>query len=335
MKRLVFFLLFASLALSRGALAACAQLSAADIAQMQQNGTGIGQPTLPVTVLFQQGSVSIDPDLPIGSEITSGESMPIVTNTAVAVCPNGGNLFLSYLTATPSALPNVYQTNVPGVGFQLAYIGTGVNLVFPFTQKVAANATGGVTYSYLAPTSRFGIKLIKTGDIGSNVTVVFGPIAQGTAEDGKTILTFDAGTVNIKVLPSCAVNTSTLNIDFGTFGPRDVSTTSGPTQPVNFTMQCTGPTPPVSITAALAGTPDTDDASLLKNTGAQNLAIRLSEPSSGTVLKPNDPNSTLVHAPGGAMQSPFALDATVLRVGSTTPTTGKIQATATITLSIL
>lgn len=289
--------------------------------------------------MFPDTSVSIEPDLPIGGEIASGESVPLASPTTVASCPGGGTLSMSYLTATPSALPNVYQTNVPGVGFQLAYMGsTGTFTPFPFTQNVAQSVeagNNGITFSYITAGSQFGIKLIKTADIASNVNVMFGPVAQGQAQDGKTILTLAGSNLNIKVLPSCAVNTSTLNIEFGMFGPHDASTTSGPTQPVNFTMLCSGPTPPVSITAALSGTPDTDDPSILKNTGAQNLAIRLRDSSSGAVLRPNDPTSTLVQTPGGAMQSPFSLDATVLRVGSATPTTGKIQATATITLSVL
>jgi len=337
MKRPVKYLLFSSIALSRLAFATCSQLSNTEVTTQMEAGYA-AQQILNVNVMFSETSVSIEPDLPVGGEIASGESVPLAGPTTVASCPGGGTLSMSYLTATPSTLPNVYQTNVPGVGFQLAYMGsTGTFTPFPFTQNVVASpgVENGTTFSYITAGSRFGIKLIKTADIASNVNVMFGPVAQGQAQDGKTILTFAGGNLNIKVLPSCAVNTSTLNIEFGMFGPRDVSTTSGPTQPVNFAMLCSGPTPPVSITAALGGTPDTDDPSMLKNTGAQNLAIRLRDSSSGTVLRPNDPTSTLVQTPGGAMQSPFSLDATVLRVGSATPTTGKIQATATITLSVL
>ena len=100
-------------------------------------------------------------------------------------------------------------------------------------------------------------------------------------------------------------------------------------------MRCSGPTPPATITATLAGTPDGDDPRFIRNTGATNLAIRLADRSTSYVLKPNDSNSALIHEPYGAMASSFSLDATVLRVGSRTPTAGQIQATATVTLSIL
>ncbi|WP_449185222.1 fimbrial protein [Trinickia sp. YCB016] len=177
--------------------------------------------------------------------------------------------------------------------------------------------------------------LYKIGDIPSTATVTFGTVGQIVADNGGTVGTVTAGSVTITVLPKCSVNASTLNVDFGTFGPREVSASAGPTRSVNFSALCTGPTQPTSITATLAATPDTNDPSMIQNTGAQNLAIRLREPSSNTTLVPNNSNSTIKHTPSGSqMQSDFALEATVLRVGATAPTVGRINATATITLTI-
>jgi type 1 fimbria pilin len=313
-------------------------LSPTDIDSLRGQGK-VGYEQLQASVLFQNSSVSIDPGLPVGSSIATGLSTALPGSTYFMACTNGGTLAMNLAGATPSSIAGIYNTNVPGVGFKLSNVsGTGAVVDFPIVRPVPAGTEGPeqVVYSSFSAGTLFRIELFKTGDIASNVNVQFGLV--GTAQtdgDGKTILTVNGSGINIKVLPSCTVNTSTLNVDFGTFGPANVSTTAGPTQPVQFTVLCTGPTPPASITASLSGTPDPDDASMLKNTGATNLAIRLKDVSKGTILRPNDPASTLVQTPGEGMRSPFSLEATVLRVGSATPTAGKIQATATLTMTIL
>jgi len=340
MKRLLKLLILASLGIARVACAACLQLSLADLDRLRDDNGKLGYQHIQSNVLFQNSSVSIDPDLPVGSLIATGLSTALPVSTYFMVCQNGGLLAMNLVGATPSSLPGIYNTNVPGVGFRLSNLsGTGAIVEFPIVRPIPPGTAGPdqfVDTSFSAGT-QFRIELFKTGDIASNVDVQFGVV--GTAEtngDGMTVLTVNGSNINIKVLPSCRVDPPNLpDIDFDSFGPADVSTVSGPTRLIQFTMVCTGPTPPASITAALSGTPDADDASMLKNTGATNLAIRLKDVSTGTILRPNNPASTVVRTPGGSMQSPFSLEATVLRVGSATPTAGKIQATATLTMTIL
>ncbi|NML34755.1 fimbrial protein [Paraburkholderia antibiotica] len=336
MKRLAQVLVLMCFAISRLTFASCVQLQQSDITDLISQGYLAAQQTV-VNIPFQETSVTIDPGLPIGSVIATGLQPSYGVYANFANCLNGGTVAFDYLNATPSSVSGVYNTNIPGVGFRVNYLRlSGTNSALPFTSTFAAGEVNQIIYGRFGVGSQFNIELVKTGDIASNVNVIFGTIGGGTANgDGSQVVLITGGSINVKVLPSCSVNTSTLNIDFGTFGPTDVSTTAGPTQPVDFTVLCTGPTPPASITAVLSGTPDTNDSSMLQNTGANNLAIRLREVSSSTILKPNNPGSTLVHTPNGNMQSPFELEATVLRVGSVTPTAGKIQATATITMTIL
>ncbi|WP_371141002.1 fimbrial protein [Burkholderia cepacia] len=343
MKRIVWLLILAGFGISGAASAACLQLTPAQIAEVQSHGY-LGYQNLQLNVVFPEGSVSIDPDLTVGSLIATGYTVPVSIQSAIVACTNTGSMNADYYTPPQqSPLPNYYKTNVEGIGFRLSYVrADGNESQFPFVINVPLAAPpdppDGVVYGYLGAGARFKIELVKTGDIAnSNSSVAFtGPVGTGRANgDGKTVTTVTSGGIVVKIQPSCRVDSSEQNIDFGTFGPADVSATSGPTRPVNFTVRCSGPTPPASITAMLKGTPDSDDHSMLKNTGAANLAIRLKEISTNIVLRPNDSASTITHAPIIGMQSPFALEATVLRVGNVPPTAGKIQATATILMTLL
>ncbi|MGF6969953.1 type 1 fimbria pilin [Paraburkholderia sp. WC7.3g] len=336
MKRLIQFFILVCFAIPHFAFATCTQLKPSQIAELLSQGYMAGHP-LAVNIPFQQSSVSIDPGLPVGTVIATGLSPAYATYANFADCLNGGTVTIGYFNATPSVVSGVYNTNVPGIGFRVTYLrASGTNSPLPFTPSFTAGEPNQVIYGRFGIGSQFKVELVKTGDIASNVDVMFNTLGTGIADgDGSQVVTITGGGINVKVLPSCSVNASTLNIDFGTFGPADVSTTNGPTQPVDFTVLCTGPTPPASITAVLSGTPDTDDSSMLKNTGATHLAIRLRDVPTNTIFRPNDPTSTVVHTPRGAMQSPFELEAKVLRVGTAAPTAGRIQASATITMTIL
>ncbi|MET1531227.1 fimbrial protein [Burkholderia sola] len=293
-------------------------------------------------ISFPAGIVNVDPDLPIGSPLVSGDSPPTPSVIFIACDPPTGAIHFDFVTPPEnSPLGNkIYATNVPGVGFRLNYVrASGSTNVVPYTNNWTENpSTPGTQPISYGNGAKFRIDLIKTGnDIPSFSTVTFGHVARayGDGKPGVAVTNIYSGNVSLRVLPSCRVDSSTLNVDFGQFGPYDVSQTTGPTRPVNFRVLCSGPTPPTSITATLSAPRDPDNPELIQNTGAQHLGIRLRDKTTGSVLKPGDASSTLVQKPGGAMESGFNLEATVLRAGSQPPTTGKIDATSVITLNIL
>ncbi|WP_207004194.1 fimbrial protein [Trinickia mobilis] len=332
----------AGVALSNTAFAACSQLSATQV-QAIQKGMVDNLESRAATQLYEfnvslPATADIDPDLAIGGTIATAESPQIGVRTYIMVCINGGELAWTFTSANRSAtVDGAYETGVPGVGVKVSYVNTGDPSLLEFTTKVNPTGLPGQEYFIgLGARGKIVFQFVKTGPIASEATVTLPSLARATATSPVVTIS-GSGSMKVKVLPKCAVNANTLDIDFGTFGPRDVSTTSGPTRPVNFNLTCSGPTPPASITATLAATPDTTNRKLIKNsdTGAQNLGIQLKETSSGKMLVPNDITSAIVHLPGGAKQDAFALEATVLRTGTAAPTTGKIDATATITLSIL
>ncbi|KVU47458.1 fimbrial protein [Burkholderia ubonensis] len=293
-------------------------------------------------VSFPAGTVDVDPDLPIGSTIVTGESAPTPALIFISCNPPSGTINVDFMSSpTLSSLgKNIYKTDVPGVGFRLSYVrASGSTSVVPYTNNwKESEIKPGTQPVNFGEGAKYRIDLFKTSnDIPSFSTVSFGHLAKtyGDGNTGVSVANIYAGDVSLRVLPSCRVDSSTLNVDFGQFGPYDVSQTTGPTRPVSFQVLCSGPTPPASITATLSAPRDTDDPSLIQNTGAQHLAIRLRDKTTGTILKPGDASSTLVLTPNGAMASDFDLEATVLRVGNQPPSTGKIDATSVITLSIL
>ncbi|ACR30642.1 fimbrial protein [Burkholderia glumae] len=334
MKTFAKLFVLASLALSSPVFAACRQMTDAEIKEEMDRGY-LSFKKITVAIQPEQQVVSIDPRLEIGGVIATAKSTLFSVYHNFASCPGGGIIRFDS-THSPTALPNVYDSGTPGIGYRLTYMRrSGFNSLLPFSSNIPDGPASG-NWARFGIGSYFKLELIRTGQLQTvNQVANLGEIALGTGNgDHVQIISVKTGPMTVKVLPHCSVAADKLNIDFGTFGPDAVSYTDGPTQPIDFTVQCIGPTPPVSITAALSGTPDPENPSLIKNEGAAHLGILVHDRITGTTLKPNDPNSTLVQNPASALQSPFQLAATVLRVGTATPPPGKIQATATITLTI-
>lgn len=332
------------LAASPGAFAECRPMKPEEVdylnSLLPSNPTAIPAIAYSLYTVVFPTMIEVDPDLGIGETIATGNSAAI-QSTYIIKClvPNGTINYDFIAPHNPSPLgQGTYDTGIPGVGFRLSYVrSSGRTSVVPYTNRWTPPPSNANEYIFLGAGAVFRVELIKTGNnIPSRSVVRLDQLASIFGDTRAPVVgNINVSSVELKVLPKCHVDSSTLNIDFGPFGPADVSTTAGPTRQVDFTVNCSGPTPPATITATLAGTPDGDDPRFIRNTGATNLAIRLADRSTSYVLKPNDSNSALIHEPYGAMASSFSLDATVLRVGSRTPTAGQIQATATVTLSIL
>lgn len=347
MKRFIPLLTLAGLACLgwiRPAAAECSQLTDDQLAELIAEGE-VAFKNYQVQLNFAGGVIEIDPDWQNGRLLTTASVSNAGRNGInVAGCFNSVGTINLQFVAPPAAGATIdgityYATNIAGIGFRLAYV-TPAGTFFDLPRSLTFRQDTNPFWARWATGSQFEIQLVKIGDlqVGSGTVAFSAPLQVGTADDGRIVTTINANNVTIRVLPSCTVDSSTIDVDFDTFGPEDFPNgTEGPTRPVAFNVVCSGPTPPQSITATLGAIADTVDPTLIQNSqgSATNLAIRLREPSSNIVLAPNDPNSQLVHAPGGAMQNRFQLDSTVMRVGSAAPTPGTIQATATINLTFM
>lgn len=324
-----------------GAMAACNQVTQADIAEWTVKGlpnVDVITQQISFTVQFP-ATIEVKPDLPVGEVFGSGWSAPLGSSTALINCDwrTGGALRYDFVTAKQeTAFPGVFESGLKGIGIRLSYVRkSGLVSTFPFVSTFKpADEPYQPYFPGIRAELRILIDFVKTGEMDASSTFGAAYIALARADgSGGPVIRIYNGSTRINVLPSCSPSAPTQNVDFGTFGSANVSQTTGPTRPLSFDVTCIGPASPKSITARLTGTPDTENTSLVRNTGAQHLGIRIKDRDSDTVLRPND-NASLITKPGNTKVFSYNLDATVLRTGTQTPTAGLINATAVITMAV-
>ena len=284
---------------------------------------------------FSGTAIDVEANHPINTTIATGATASMA-KIAVLICEGASRTYYFDVPGTPTAGTDVYPTNTPGVGYRMKYVrGSGTTSALPMSNRWVAPPPYGVQYIGPGAGDTFVMELVKTGPMNSVSVVNLGTVVQiSGAGDRATVLSVNADSVILRVLPHCWVTSNHSEpIDFGTFGPREVSATAGPTKPVVIDLTCDGPTAPNTVSATLAATPDPAVPDYIRNVGgADNLAIRLRDSGTQQVLKPQNASSTLVKTTPGFNTS-FALEATVLRVGSAAPTPGMIDAHGIVTLS--
>jgi type 1 fimbria pilin len=331
------------LAVPHIAHAYCRQMTDEEVLQEQQKGYPETAKLLTLNIAFPP-SMTIDPDAPNGVIYAAQAGFSGIAN--YAACVGGGTIDFA-TDGIASTVSPYYATNINNIIFRVRRY-SGAYQSMPFSLTIPpGNPPNQIVWPRWEPTTYFVVELAKIGPltVGINTIVFNNPIATGKtrAESGypsSVVFQVNSPPTQIKVLPKCTVKASAITIDFGTFGPRDVQVDAGPTRPFTVDLTCTGPTPPASITAMLSGTADVIRPEALQNSvsagAAKNLVIRIAETGTNTVLKPNNADSSFTKAPDSDRQSSLSFNATVLRDGGgLAPSAGVIDATATITLTIL
>lgn len=284
---------------------------------------------------FENAVIDVEATLPVGSVIATA-STPPEGKVYMLLCDNNVGTINFALMGSPSAVgQDLYETGVPGVGYRVNYVrSSGASSLIPVSFGWTSDK---VEFAAFGAGNSIQVELVKTGPMESESTVTLGPVARvAGGGDWQTVMTAIAQPVKLRVLPHCQVTSSkALLVDFGPFGPRDVSATEGPDRPVVIDVACDGPTPPNTVSASLMAQPDVDTTDFIKNDGtATGLAIRLRDNTTLEVLKPQDPNSVASKSSPGFNAS-FDMTATVLWVGGAAPTAGSIDAQAVVTLTFL
>ncbi|EHK63211.1 fimbrial protein [Achromobacter arsenitoxydans] len=282
---------------------------------------------------FSGTAIDVEANHPINEPFAIGAT---ASQGAIAILICQGSTRTVHFEVPGAVGTGVYPTGAPGVGFRIKHVrGSGTTSTLPETTRWTRSPEYGPEYPLIGDGATFVVELIKTGPMNSVSVVNLGTVVQVSgAEDRAIVFSVNADSVILRVLPHCWVTSNHSEpIDFGTFGPSEVSATAGPTKPVVIDLTCDGPTAPNTVSATLAATPDPAVPDYIRNVGgADNLAIRLRDSGSQQVLKPQNASSTLVKTTPGFNTS-FALEATVLRVGSAAPTPGMIDAHGIVTLS--
>jgi len=338
MKTICAALAAAALLHAAPAMAECRQLTPQDL-EGWTPGDGAVAIYSERRISFGGGPIEVDPALPVNGVIASG-STPAEGRVYVLYCEHGtGTVKYDLVGAAPPVGPGIYPTGTPGIGYRIKYVrASGSESELPIS--IAWNAEPPFyppAFLAIAPGNSFKVELIKTGDMTSQSVINLGNIARlSGGADGATVLNIISDPITLSVLPHCWVASGkSLLVDFGPFGPRDVSAVAGPTKPIVIDVACDGPTAPNTVSATLSAVPDTTLPDYIRNDGdATNLAIRLRDSGSLEVLKPQDPTSALVKTTPG-FQTTFSLEASVLRVGSANPAPGSIDAQAVVTLTFL
>lgn len=323
-----------------GAMAACSQVTQADIDEWTVKGLpniDVIQKAISFHVTFPS-TIEVRPDLPVGETFGSGASESLGSSTALLNCDwrTGGQVRYAFVSPKQeAAFPGVVESGLKGIGIRLSYVrSSGTVSTFPFIVNFGPAEPNQPYFPGFRSGLRIVIDFVKTGEMDASSTFSATDIATVMGDgSGGPVIRISNGSTRINVSPSCRPSTPTRNIDFGTFGANSVSQATGPTRPINFEVTCIGPASPHSMTAKLIGTPDTENNSLLRNTGAQHLGIRIKDRDSDTVLRPND-NASVITKPGNTKLFTYNLDATVLRTGTQTPTAGLINATAVFTMAV-
>lgn len=333
-------LIYAALALAalfhvQSAHAECRKIipdDEADFAAGEFDDNGVIDYNVVHHLSFESSVIDVDSTLPIGETIARGSSYQ-TNRVYILRCDDATGTIPYELSRADSGI-----TDDPTVGYRVVYErASGATETFPYTNNFVQKYPGVTEYVSLAPGAKFHIELIKLAEMQSQSTINLGQVGRVYGGGGGgDVITIISNPVTLRVLPHCQVTSAKpLLVEFGPFGPRDVSATSGPTRPVTINVACDGPTPPNTVSATLAAPPDPDATGFIRNDGsASGLAIRLRDAATQAVLKPQDLSSVLTKGSPG-YNTTFDLEASVLRVGAAAPVPGSIDAQGVVTLTFL
>ncbi|CAM4079293.1 MULTISPECIES: fimbrial protein [Lelliottia] len=282
------------------------------------------------------GAMTVQRDAPVGTIIGT---VTLTNSTRSVNCSDAGTMSryrtLTYSGGVQSPLPNIYRTNLTGVGIQTdpseAYF-TNPAQLFQST-----NSGAGIVF---ANHHTIIINVIKTGDIVSG-TLAMGEIANEQFDNGSggritsESVTMSGGN-SITVL-ACGLSTQTLTFPIGdvfasTFGSTPGTIPSGAQTTQNLGLNCaTGAN--INVTLSGIQNPDVSDNSVLALTGqgsagvAQGVGVQLLY--NGSPLRIN---SRMVMKQSSGGQESLPLTARYYQT-KTAVTTGSANTSATLNLT--
>lgn len=194
---------------------------------------------------MDMGNVLISPTIPLGGLIAS-QLFSIPTKGSAEITTrcdtNGGTVNGTMEQGTPDPnFPNVYSTNVPGVGIRLSRkISSTQTVYYPHTLRFSS-----AYQFYFEVGTQFQVELIKTARITGNGPLAGGIYTRYYGDDGLSVLTTRLlGFGTTIITPSCIVDAGSRNIPvrFGKVPLTSFSARGSPAanydQNFNITLNC-------------------------------------------------------------------------------------------------
>lgn len=223
-----------------------------------------------VTNYVSIGTITVPRSTPVGAEIARFES---TTNSQMTLsCDSGGGtqyIQMTYNGAQPTSIPNVYKTNIPGLGITL-----NRQPKYYTSPPTSSYLSGPAGYYNFAPGDI--LTLVKTSDELTSGGLNTGEVGRVTM-NGVPIITvyLTNGTINAL---DCTVSTSNLTFPIGTVSASKFGNSVGITPPEaqntqNLKLNCSSQ---ANIYASFSGVqnPDVSDQTVLAltNQGAASTA---------------------------------------------------------------
>lgn len=165
------------------------------------------------------GTINVQRDAPVNSEIgrfaTPGNAVvSAFSPTDRQMCEARADI--TYLSATPSSMPGVYNTNLSGVGIHVVNV--------PQWWSITSSAAGVIRYTY---PNEYNVVLYKTGKITPG-KLTAGQIVSGWFGDpSQTFVSVSLDSETTINVLSCSLSSQSLSFNLGTISAAEFGTQSG------------------------------------------------------------------------------------------------------------
>jgi type 1 fimbria pilin len=273
-------------------------------------------------------------ETPIGTVLWSTDTLPYSAYTDI-ICDTQDSWSGQYRRVTPTSLPNVYSTGIPGLGMKVMAQNTNArSYTLPFVTGSDDQVLPNHPYS---EGIRWYAELVVTGPLtpGSfNTNIVDESyIKFEDLETHDLIL----GNVQLNVQgTACTVTTSTQDVSLGTHLTTEFTGMNSTTESVPVPLALNCPNSGIGISATLNATPDTSTTQpgAIKTTpgtglNAGGVAIQMLDQSDNGIPL----NTPVKYTSTGAGTFNFNWKARYLQTTSTPVTAGDADTSATMTIT--
>ncbi len=185
-----------------------------------------------VNITFASSTITIDPNLPVGSTLASSAQFAPATISQISCNGFTSTGVQNLVGSQPSSSSTIFPTGVAGIGYRVTHPDT--------SNYLPAYPGGSIASGSYQMSVTSGLEFVKTGTIANGATVSSGTLGYWKYDNNKRIENFNLSTTLTFMYPSCSVNTSTINVTRPTVSNtafNGVGTVAGATV-VPISLQC-------------------------------------------------------------------------------------------------